>query len=267
MHPCPAHASSPCPPIAQSPGPRTQDNLLHAAETGACVHSAQSQSAKVPESHFRTAPHVFDPIRPFTSYRPSDRLHASLCVPQYHHLLLELETCHTLTTRATRSRSCVHTYHSVGPSQLQGHRQNRPQSLSSSPPLTSAHSQKARAPSAQPPVQSYRSRLAQPLPRRRLRSPFPSPNLTAPVYALGSSEIGHQKAHARPLALSTEAHASTTSTNRILPGRVDPLLFSIPTRTLDPDLIPDPPNQVQPYDLALPRQRPQQEFTQMPSPT
>lgn len=41
---------------------------------------------KVPKSHFRTAPHALDPIRPFTSHRPSDRLQCFTSVPRYHHL-------------------------------------------------------------------------------------------------------------------------------------------------------------------------------------
>lgn len=41
--------------------------LLHAAETGACVHG-HGPEPKCPESHFRSAPHALDPIRPFTSH-------------------------------------------------------------------------------------------------------------------------------------------------------------------------------------------------------
>lgn len=84
--------------------------LLHAAETGACVHG-HGPKPKCPESHFRTAPHAFDPIRPFTSHRPSDRLHAAS--PPYHDI--------TTSTRNPVSPVC----HLSGPSQqpLHGLRQ------------------------------------------------------------------------------------------------------------------------------------------------
>lgn len=187
-------------------------------ERASTAMGGQSQSARVPLSN-RTACLGSHSTLSHRTARLTDRLHAS---PPYHDI--------TTSTRNPPSLPPCVPPNRPPPSSISSSTaySNRPQSLSSSPPSTTSDAQTPNCfgPTPQPTSKPVSNIAA--VPSSASRRP---PDCACAHPPESAETVREKRAHARPVALSAEAHASITSTHRFLPARIRPTLL------LDPDSI------------------------------